>query len=106
MIKQQLILTVYFPHQIGTIIHLNIYHFFICCQNFSNQPNVLFVDLNAINSDILKMSEKEIVRVSRSSHQRCSITKGVLRNFAKFTGKHLCQSFFFNKVAGLGLQLY
>ena len=27
--------------------------------------------------------------------------KGVLRNFAKFAGKHLCQSLFFNKVAGL-----
>ena len=27
--------------------------------------------------------------------------KGVLENFAKFTGKHLCQSLFFNKVAGL-----
>ena len=27
--------------------------------------------------------------------------KGVLRNFAKFTGKHLCQSLFFNKVVGL-----
>ena len=27
--------------------------------------------------------------------------KGVLRNFAKCTGKHLCQSFFFNKTAGL-----
>ena len=27
--------------------------------------------------------------------------KGVLRIFAKFTGKHLCQSLFFNKVAGL-----
>ena len=26
--------------------------------------------------------------------------KGVLRNFTKFTGKHLCQSIFFNKVAG------
>ena len=26
--------------------------------------------------------------------------KGVLRNFAKFTRKHLCQGFFFNKVAG------
>ena len=25
----------------------------------------------------------------RSSHQRCSVKKGVLRNFAKFTGKHL-----------------
>ena len=30
--------------------------------------------------------------------------KGVLRNFAKFTGKHLCQSLFFDKVAGLRLQ--
>ena len=36
----------------------------------------------------------------RSSHQRCSIKKGVLRNFAKSTGKHLCQSLFFSKVAG------
>ena len=27
--------------------------------------------------------------------------KGVLRNFAKFKGKHLCQRLFFNKVAGL-----
>ena len=27
--------------------------------------------------------------------------KGVLRNFAKFTGKHLCQSLFFNKFAVL-----
>ena len=27
--------------------------------------------------------------------------KGVLRNFAKFTAKHLCQNLFFNKVAGL-----
>ena len=27
--------------------------------------------------------------------------KGVLRNLTKFTGKHLCQSLFFNKVAGL-----
>ena len=27
--------------------------------------------------------------------------KSVLRNFSKFTGKHLRQSLFFNKVAGL-----
>ena len=38
----------------------------------------------------------------RSSHRRCSVRKGVLRNFAKFTGKHLCVSLFFDKVAGLG----
>ena len=27
--------------------------------------------------------------------------KGVLKNFAKFTGKHLCWSLFFDKVGGL-----
>ena len=27
--------------------------------------------------------------------------KGALKNFTKFTGKHLCQSLFFNKIAGL-----
>ena len=37
----------------------------------------------------------------RSSHRRCSVRKGVLRNFAKLSGKHLCQSLFFNKVAVL-----
>ena len=36
----------------------------------------------------------------KSSHRRCSVKQGVLRNFAKFIGKHLCQSLFFNKVAG------
>ena len=25
----------------------------------------------------------------------CSVRKGALRNFAKFTGKHLCQRLFF-----------
>ena len=28
--------------------------------------------------------------------QRCSVKKGVFRNFAKITGKHLCQSLLFN----------
>ena len=29
----------------------------------------------------------------RSSHHRCSIKKGVLKNFAKFTGKNICTRF-------------
>ena len=33
--------------------------------------------------------------------RRCSVKRGVLKNFANFTGKHLYQSLFFNKVAGL-----
>ena len=36
----------------------------------------------------------------RSNRPEVFYKKGVLRNFAKFTGKHLCQSLFFNKVAG------
>ena len=36
----------------------------------------------------------EINNIYRSSHQRCFVKKGV-------TGKHLYQSLFFNKVAGL-----
>ena len=37
--------------------------------------------------------------ISRSSRPDVFCEKGVLRNFAKFTGKHLRQSLFFNKVA-------
>ena len=37
----------------------------------------------------------------REKLQRCSMKKGVLRNLTKFTGKHLCQSLFFNNVADL-----
>ena len=33
----------------------------------------------------------------RSSRPEVFCKKGVLRNFAKFTGKHLCHSLFFNK---------
>ena len=41
------------------------------------------------------------LRPGRSSRRRCSVKKRVLRNFAKFTGKRLCQSLFFNKFATL-----
>ena len=37
----------------------------------------------------------------RSSHQRCSLRKGIFGNFTKFTGKQMCQNFFFNKVGGM-----
>ena len=42
----------------------------------------------------------------RSSRPEVFCKKGVLRNFTKFGGKHFSQRLFFNKVAGLGLQLY
>ena len=38
---------------------------------------------------------------SRSSRPEVFCKKGVLKNFAKFTGKQLCQTLLFNKVTGL-----
>ena len=53
---------------------------------------------------------KSSIHLNRSSHRRCSVRKGVLKNFSKFTGKHLCQRLYFNKAEGLlkftGIQLY
>ena len=44
--------------------------------------------------------------IFRSSRSEVFWEKGVLRNFAEFTGKHLCQSLFFNKVAGLRQNMF
>ena len=50
---------------------------------------------------IFFIDEKHTQWMFRRNHQRCSVRKGVLGNFTTFTGKHLCQGLFFNKVAGL-----
>ena len=39
----------------------------------------------------------------KSSRPDVFCKRGVLRNFTKFTGKHLCQGLYFNKSAGLKL---
>ena len=40
------------------------------------------------------------IKIYQQQPQKVFFKKGVLRNFAKLTGKRLCQSLFFNKVAG------
>ena len=47
------------------------------------------------------MSSMNRIPMIRGSRPEVFCRIGVLRNFAKFTGKHLCQSLFFNKVTGL-----
>ena len=43
-------------------------------------------------------TERLPYQTDKSSHRRFSITKDVLKNFAIFTGKHLCWSLFFIKL--------
>ena len=40
-------------------------------------------------------------KMDRSSYPKKFCKKSVLKNFAKFKGKHLCRSLFLNKVADL-----
>ena len=50
--------------------------------------------------------DKAILPKCRSSCPEVFCKKGVLRNFGKFTGKHLCLSLLLIKLQASGLQLY
>ena len=52
-------------------------------------------------SNEIELSEEFMVMWKEEQPSEVFRKKGVLRNFAKFRGKHLCQSLFFNKAAGL-----
>ena len=58
------------------------------------------IDLNSLKPFEFK-PKTNIEDINSSQKQPSEVAKGVLRNFAKFTEKHLCQCLFFNKVAGL-----
>ena len=55
--------------------------------------------IGEIKSIMLKVWK--IKSCNRSSRPNVFCKKGALRNFAKFTGKNLCQSLLYNKVPGL-----
>ena len=84
-----------------------IYSFYFCkelCETRISYAGDLY---NLANIGFLKSFQKSWkTETARSSHRRCSMKKGVLKAFSKFIGKHLCQSLFVNKFAGLSLQLY
>ena len=64
--------------------------------------NEVEVEVNNVKWSVWEVTKRQL-KSPRSSHRRCSVRKCVLTNFTKFTGKHLYQSLFFKKVAGLGL---
>ena len=60
-------------------------------------------DLAAVVVTLFKYTDSYLINLHltcyRSSHRGCSVRKGVLKIFSKFTGKHLCQSLLFNKAS-------
>ena len=56
------------------------------------------------NNQLELLYSKNISDKSRSSHQRCSMKKGVLRNFTKFTRKNLSRVSFLIKLQASGLK--
>ena len=50
----------------------------------------LMEDLNSLQEIFHNSIHWNHVEIFRSSHRRCFLRKDILRNFAKFTGKHLC----------------
>ena len=59
------------------------------------------VALNGLNESrkFMRLRYESTCFFIESSRQEVFCEKDVLRNFTKFTGKHLCQCLFFNKVA-------
>ena len=56
--------------------------------------------MNVFNLRLMSRGKAYITRY-RDNCSRVICRKGVLKDFAKFTGKHLCQTLFFNKEAAL-----
>ena len=81
-------------YYVPTSLRAYVPSFFTCLLAYNHSQNIL--RLTSIPCIVVLLWI-----ICRSSHRRCSLRKGVLRNFVKFTGKHLCQSLLFNKVAGL-----
>ena len=65
-------------------------------QSLPREKNLDFLTSSTILDNLVYPRENTEAVV-----QRCSVKKVLLENFTKFTGKHLCQSLFFDKVAGL-----
>ena len=76
----------------------------LCFSNLHDSPYVscFFIFSNFLSFDSSSFFMFFILSNKRSRHRLCSVKNIlILRNFAKFTGNYLCQSLFFNKVAGL-----
>ena len=84
-----------FDHFVGLALELNFKISFGWCHSSLVERHSLWNYFQLIWHEILDANN---VRQSKKQS-----SGGVLKNFAKFTGKHRCLGFFFNEVPGWGL---
>ena len=89
--------SIFYPH----LVLYNMKHF---CSILTDLSNLLFLS-HKIKQWMQRMLLPNSFQKCRSSHSQMFF-RAVLRDFPKFTRKHLCQSLFITKVAGQGRQLY
>ena len=65
---------------------------FLCISNFLSLQFTSFLFIPSLWIILVTRNFSRLTSVVKSNRRRCSGRKAVLRNFAKFTGKHLCQS--------------
>ena len=70
---------------------------------YFQNDNAYFMNQKTLS---LNFKSSRLQMFFRSSHPEMFCKKAVLRDFPKFTRKHLCQSLFITKVAGQGWQIY
>ena len=87
-----------------------IFHICVVCSCYHTVPNpvreiffefFIFPSYSIKIWDARKIFAETKYGKGRSSRPEMLCKNGVLRNIAKFTGKHLCESLFFNKFAGV-----
>ena len=71
-----------------------------------NKTGKILKRLFSITSAVLRHDGNKEDFVDRSSHRRCSVRKDGLRNFSKFTRKHMSQSLFFKIKFRLCIELF
>ena len=78
------------------VVYVNIQEFNLCTYiNFELPSAFVYVPCELLEEQAVLYGN------NRSSRREVFCKKGVLRNFAKFTGKHLYERLFFNIIAGL-----
>ena len=65
---------------------------------FPQRCSKILIFLHFLSIQLFLICLLNILPTIKSSHRMCSVRKDVLRNFVKFTRKHLCQNLFLIKL--------